>query len=366
MLNLNELKTILKPYFKTDKRRIDCITQLLVALFTVRTVNLVDLAQAFISGGEFEARYKRIRRFLKEFTAFKFDNLSRLLADLFLPKDIKWQLAMDRTNWRWGKADINILMLSVVCGRVSIPLMWSFLATRGNSNLTERSHLLNLFLKIFGFDKIDTLLADREFVGSDWFAWLFAHKIPFTIRIKQNILVESSKGRMLQVHKLFGSLNPGISWTLKTKKIVLGSECWLTATRSTAKDWVIIASTHEPELALTRYKNRWAIETLFGFLKSKGFNFEDTHVILPERLHNLLSLLTLAFCLAYKLGCIVVKQYPVKIKKHGRPEKSIFRIGLDIIREAVFTIDRRINNYWDKIDLFRPDIENLKLILQGG
>jgi hypothetical protein len=365
MLNINALMTILKPYFKADKRRLDCIAQILVALFTVRTVNLVELAQALVSGGEFEARYKRIRRFLKEFTAFNFDNLSRLLAHLFLPQEGKWQLAMDRTNWRWGKADINILMLSVVCGGVSVPLVWSFLPSRGCSNLAERIHVLNIFLKIFGLDKIDTLLADREFVGADWFAWLTEHKIPFTIRIKQNILVESGKGKIVHAHRLFGYLNPGKAWNLKTKKIVLGTACWLSATRTPAKDWVIIVSTHEPELALSRYKNRWGIETLFGFLKSKGFNFEDTHVILADRLHNLLALLTLAFCLAYKFGSIVVKLCPVKIKKHGRPEKSIFRVGLDIIREAVFTIDRRIKNYWGKNDPFGPNDTISKLVLEG-
>ena len=35
--------------------------------------------------------------------------------------------------------------------------------------------------------------------------------------------------------------------------------------------------------AIGRDGNRWAIETLFGILKSRGFNLEDTHLKEMER-----------------------------------------------------------------------------------
>ncbi|HAT8797519.1 TPA: IS4 family transposase, partial [Legionella pneumophila] len=41
----------------------------------------------------------------------------------------------DRTNWRWGKKDINILMLSVVYKGIAIPLFW----TSWRINAMERS-----------------------------------------------------------------------------------------------------------------------------------------------------------------------------------------------------------------------------------
>ncbi|PPE04038.1 hypothetical protein [Holospora curviuscula] len=78
MVSVNELKRILKPYFKIDNRRLDCLTQMLGALITVRTVNLVELAQAMNHWRCF--RYKRIRRFLKEFNAFGFETLSKFIA----------------------------------------------------------------------------------------------------------------------------------------------------------------------------------------------------------------------------------------------------------------------------------------------
>ncbi|PPE06855.1 hypothetical protein HCUR_00123 [Holospora curviuscula] len=101
-------------------------------LSLVRTVNLVELAQAMNHWRCF--RYKRIRRFLKEFNAFSFETLSKFIAQFFLPSGAKWQISMDRTNWKWGQIDINILMVSVVCGTVAIPVVWKFLPKKGNSN----------------------------------------------------------------------------------------------------------------------------------------------------------------------------------------------------------------------------------------
>lgn len=34
--------------------------------------------------------------------------------------------------------------------------------------------MLDQFLKVVGGDRIDRLIADREFIGTDWFAWLRA------------------------------------------------------------------------------------------------------------------------------------------------------------------------------------------------
>jgi lipoate-protein ligase A len=37
------------------------------------------------------------------------------------------------------------------------------------------------------------LLADREFIGKEWFAWLQRREIPFVIRVRNNTLVNGKK-----------------------------------------------------------------------------------------------------------------------------------------------------------------------------
>lgn len=359
MFSINELKDILKPYFKIDNRRLNCLVQILIALITARTVNLVEIAQCMISGSFFEARYKRVRRFFKEFKGFDFRILAKFIAKYFLPSETKWQLSMDRTNWKWGKTNINILVLSIIYGSVSIPIIWKFLDKEGNSNLTERIEIMQEFISIFGTDRISDLFADREFVGKEWFKWLQEQMIPFTIRIKKNFLVDSIVGNSIPVFKLFYNVKFGKTKTLRKIRSIYGIAVWLSATRSMDRDLVVVATTYEPSYALTRYKKRWAIETLFGFLKSKGFNFEDTHLTHKDRLHNLFSILTIAFCFAYKLGQILAKEMPVKLKKHGRLSKSILRVGLDSLREIFIQIKRKFNNL---LELYLPKATKNRVI----
>jgi hypothetical protein len=45
-----------------------------------------------------------------------------------------WVLAIDRTNWDFGKTTINILMISVTWNGMGIPLLWMLLPTAGNSS----------------------------------------------------------------------------------------------------------------------------------------------------------------------------------------------------------------------------------------
>jgi hypothetical protein len=89
------------------------------------------------------------------------------------------------------------------------------------------------------------------------------------------------------------------------------------------------------------YKKRWKIEVLFQALTSRGFNFEETHVKDEERVKRLLAVLALAFCWAYHVGAWRHAVKPIRIKKHARPARSIFRYGFDWIRHIVFNPDER-------------------------
>lgn len=60
-------------------------------------------------------------------------------------------------------------------------------------------------------------------------------------------------------------------------------------------EFLIIVSFNKPEQAMTYYKQRWQIETLFKGLKSSGFNSEDTLVTDLERLGKIFLLTMIAF-----------------------------------------------------------------------
>ncbi|GAB1359013.1 hypothetical protein MASR1M31_07920 [Porphyromonadaceae bacterium] len=94
----------------------------------------------------------------------------------------------------------------------------------------------------------------------------------------------------------------------------------------------IIVSFNRPENAQEIYKERWQIETAFRALKSSGFNIEDTHLRDIERVDRLFALVIVAFTWAYIVGIYVHENLKeIKIKKHGRNAKSLFKYGLGVI-----------------------------------
>jgi hypothetical protein len=141
---------------------------------------------------------ERIRGFLKDFT-FNYGDIAKALVDISGVQG-PFDLALDRTNWKFGCMDINLLVLSVnVGGQLAIPLFWKALDKQGNSNSQERIDLLGQFIDTFGVEKIGSLTADREFIGQPWIDFLTQNNIPFFIRIKDNRLMELTdlKGHLL-------------------------------------------------------------------------------------------------------------------------------------------------------------------------
>lgn len=206
MKHLSELQSTLSHFLDWNKARVHCLVQILHALFCVRTVNLMQIAEAFQVDAKIDSNYRRIQRF---FQGFSFDR--SIIVDLvFKMFDIKGKfvLMIDRTNWQWGKRHINIFMLSIDYHGLDIPLFWMALGSAGNSNTKQRIELLKKVLLKFGHEKIKVLLADREFIGKEWFDFLIDNKIPFVIRIKKDTMVAGlRKGYEVPITNLLRELN---------------------------------------------------------------------------------------------------------------------------------------------------------------
>ena len=255
----------------------------------------------------------------------------------FLDND--YYLTFDRTSWKWGKKDINILMLAIAYKGIAIPVYWLLLNKRGNSSTRERIALTKRFITQFGKKRIIKFLADREFVGKKWFEWLKSEGIDFAIRIKKNNLASNSRGESVPVQNLFRDLKVGETMILIGARTAYETKLYLSALRLEDGELLIIATAKNCTNAIESYAKRWEIETLFSCLKSRGFNFEDTHLTHRRRIKSLLFVLVIAFCWAHRVGEWQHENVkPIKLKKHQRPEKSIFRLGLDVISECLFKV----------------------------
>ena len=323
---IHELKAALSEHLPWHGARIAFLAQFLLALLKVRSVNLAELATGFGGKAKVDSHYKRLQRFFRSFD-LGYDDLARLLVRLVPVGDGPWRLTMDRTNWQFGKVDINFLVLGIACRGIALPVFWTVLDKAGNSNTAERIALMERFLAVFGAAKIAALLADREFVGEDWFLWLQRQGIPFHRRLRRDTLVPNSWNRMLRLDHLFGSLKPGACCRLPGRRPVWGCFVHLSALRLDDGELLVIASSGAPQAeAIDAYADRWQIETLFGCLKSRGFNFEDTHLVNPERLGKLLGLLALAFAWTYRTGELLHEQKPILFKKQFSGPSSPYSV----------------------------------------
>jgi len=332
--------------------RIKFLGMLICALCKVQTVCFEKLANAFESEAKSESSLRRIQRFIADYV-LDTELVARLIFQL-LPHDPPYRLAMDRTNWKFGETNINVLTLAIVYQGVAFPILITMLDKRGNSHTKERMEMMERYIKLFGRDTIDCLLADREFIGGNWVKYLNDNEIQYYIRVRENFYVDDPRtGKRFKAFWAFNGLKCGQRCFLRRIYRVNGQLCYISASKIKNKQKVpelqIIISFNKPELAQQIYKDRWQIETAFRGLKSSGFNIENTHLTDINRIEKLFYVVLIAFAWAYVVGVFTDENIkPIRTLKHGRKAKSLFRYGLDIIANKLLN---KLNN--NELDIFK-------------
>jgi Transposase DDE domain len=312
------------------------LAQIIISVIRVRKPTFKDIALSIIGQAQLESKCRRVKRFFKE-VSLPEETYARFIVKLLGIKQFK--LVIDRTTWFPGENVINFLVLGVFWNGHVIPLFMSLLPKKGNSSFEERKELIKKFIKTFGTSDLEGYLGDREFPGKADFEYLISLQIPFTIRLKKNIKINGKQAKYL----LYGMAHREVR-IMKGKQKLLGQEMHISVTMSESCEQVIIATLREVN-GLEDYRLRWAIEVLFGRLKTRGFNLESTHLRHPERLITLLQVMSIALVFVIKCGEVLEKSKPSKVKKHGYPEESIFRRGLNHLRQILLDMLNNSNKF---------------------
>jgi len=326
------LVDVLKEGFSLHGARLSFMSCFIKALIIVRTVTMSTLSSALNPVVYPESNDKRLKRF---FGQIKLDKASygKLILTL-LSEDRGHVLSLDRTNWKIGLVNINILMLGICYKGIAIPLGWKLLDKRGNSSTTERLSLLDEVLAYLPASNIEAIVADREFIGKDWLKGLKQRKLCFVMRLRNDTII-GSKAENIAASKRYAYLSKGEHYICPKRVWIYGLRLNLAVTKSQEGELVVLACNQKPEYAFVRYAQRWNIECLFSALKKRGFNFEDTRLTQESRLDNLIILLSIAFTWAHLIGEWVYEQRPLKAKKHGYLPISLFKRGLNYLRSAI-------------------------------
>jgi len=333
---------------KMNLARIKFFGLFICALCRVQTVCFEKLAASFDSDVRVDSSLRRIQRFMSYYL-LDTDLIARFVFAL-LPHKPPYRLAMDRTNWKFGTTNINVLVIAIVYQGVAFPVLFKMMPKFGNSSTRERIELMDRYIELFGIKTIECLLADREFIGNQWLEYLNFNKIRYHIRIRDNFWVVIPKnGHLVKASWLFNHLKFNQYEFLHGIVYVNGQQCYLSASKVKNKQGLpelqIIVSFNKPDEAQSLYKERWQIETAFKALKTSGFNIEDTHLTDIDRIEKLFALVLVAFVWAYKIGIFLNSLCPIKIKKHGRRAQSLFKYGLTYLSNILYSndIDKFIN-----------------------
>lgn len=337
---LSKLHKLLSNNINANAARLKCLSFLVSAILQHRTVNLVILSTSD-DGKDVsnETRYRRLQDFFLNATLC-FQSIGSFILSRIPKPPEGYTLAMDRTNWQFGCKHINFLVISVVAGSASVPVVWKVLPKKtkcGNSNTAQRKAITNRLLKILPAKNIYVLTLDREFIGKEWLKYLEKKGVGYIARIKSNTSISDQNAATLAKSSKYNVTGKQMIYGLK-----LFFACKPMGKGARSEQLLIVSNRFQGKQALELYRKRWGIERLFGHLKLQGFDLEATHMTSAPKLDKLFAVLAIAFLVSFAWGCQIRNSKKQESAQSKR--KSLFRIGLEDILRMFQTIQSKDRN----------------------
>ena len=358
MLRLPELYSKhLQKQFNTPQYLILLI--IINLLQNLRTVRLEELARRFPCPIQLRSRIKKLQRFLS-LKQFKIKTLWFPILESWVKQE--WNqgavlyLVIDRSQWR----NINLLMVSLVYQGRAIPVYFSLLEKKGNSNLAAQKRVLEPAIKLLKDYKI-TVLGDREFCGVELAKWLSQEQqVYISLRLKKNEYLELEEQIWFQLRDL--GLEPGISLYYQGVKVTktkgfsgfnLAAK-WKRKYRgkSSKEPWFILTNLHGLPAAISAYEKRMGIEEMFRDFKLGGYNLEVTRVT-DQRLIALIILICLSYSFSTFSGQTIKSQGVAKYVTRPTEPKRTYR------RHSSFSIGLHGQNWLDSLTFFQDEMAQL-------
>jgi len=253
---IRELKIV------SHKSRQEFLCLMLEGLIKSRSVIFSEIADKIESPAKVESIERRVQSFFKE-VSIDYSQLMLFFLSFIHHKELT--LSIDRTEWDFGKTQVNILCIVVSIGKMAVPLYFEMLDNNsGNSNYKDRIQLLKNVIKVIGKERIAVLIMDREFIGYKWLTWLKQEHIPFCVRVPKHHQITLNDGTKIKAEQLVE----------KGKKVYL-RDVFVDLVRVNMSisidangDLLYLIGTSKPSELGQIYRKRWTIEVFFQALKA--------------------------------------------------------------------------------------------------
>ena len=342
------------------------ITQCLIESRTINLNKCKDKAVSLSTGRAIQvnSHYVRFIRFFKMKAISEFIlGIQALLIDIS-QIDLTY-IIVDRTNWKRGIKNINLLTIGGLNSGIFLPLFWLQLNKQGNSNFDDRKQLIERFINLLKKKYVDTssmvLLADREFIGAEWFKYLVEQKLHFVIRLKAKMYfdLQTFEGKKRTSLKYFNKYVEQFGIYAIPMKLN-GCNYSFVIIKNPKHDpkepyIYFISDLKDAKAIANHYLKRWKIECAFKHLKTNGFNIENANLKDDLKIELLMAIVVFAYVVAVKEG--ILKMNTIKIKKYSNGKTylsiSVFRTGYTILQARCKTLNQFIE-YIESLILYDP------------
>ncbi|MDJ1472030.1 transposase [Xanthocytophaga flava] len=263
---------------------------------------------------------------------------------------------MDSTEWKIGQYPLHVLVLAANVKGIAVPVYFRIYTHKGVLSEKERIGFIRKSLSVIDLrDKL--LIADREFIGKDWFDFLSKNRIDFLIRLRKGIYqqwvdLECKQYEKLQKRALKKAYAQA-QFTLEKQPYRL--EVYRNENQSEKEPLLYLLTNRLKEKRTGKqYGKRWKIEYCFKHLneycfkhlKTNGFNLQQVAFQDTNKIRLLISFVIVAYILAIEQGILQEKQNPVRHIRFANGKKyrsvSIFRDGLQKLKEKLtYLVDFR-------------------------
>ncbi len=235
--------------------------------------------------------------------------------------------------------DCTVLMISLTVGSRAIPICWLVKKCK-KGHLPAKMHLevFTILHKLLKGYKNVVVLGDGEFDNgnvitacSDW-EWRFVFRTAKNTKIYDgqeeypiNSLEPQGNEKFMIAHD--------VAYT-KDRHGPVNAIVW---TQRNWDDPLYLLSNFELSYTFAfYYRKRWSIETLFGDIKSRGFNIHKSKLTDPKRVAKLLIIICLAYILIFKLGEHEQNSHlKSKVTRKDRMDLSIFTMGKKLVEYCI-------------------------------
>jgi len=286
-------------------------------------------------------------------------------------------LTLDGTSWHLGDKKIHLLTLSIVYGGVSIPIWWEELDKSGISNFSERKKVIREASKFLNLSGL-TLLADREYIGREWFNYLRNKKIEFVIRLKKKIYQDEinegcgdNKSEDICQNARYSKLEymakhhryrrNGVSKQFKILGKIYTFVILKNPKENAKEELLYFISTLKDKREITKiYPIRWTIESCFKHLKSNGFRLEEINMKDSEKIMLMMGIVVFLYTLCVVEGIKQLKKSkPSDYKKYK--DGKIF-LTVSIFKKGLDHLNLRFRNLSSFIQFLRSELAGNKML----